>query len=84
MRGLAGMLCPEYLSLTQVRWTQPVGVIFYGHHPGGHNLITFVRIMCAITDFNFGSVCRIHSLVGPGITYRALLRGGFVFGCDQQ
>jgi hypothetical protein len=23
----AGMLCPEYLSLTQVRWTEPVGVL---------------------------------------------------------
>ena len=39
-----------------------------------HNLIAFVRIMCAITDFNLGSVSRNHSLVGPGITYRALLR----------
>ena len=46
--------------------------------PAGHNLIAFVRIMCAITDFYLGSVSRIHSLVGPCINYLVSLRGGFV------
>ena len=34
--------------------------------------------MHAITNFNSGSVSPSHSLVGPGITYRALLMGWFV------
>jgi len=50
------MLCPDHLCLTQVRWTQPVGVIFYDHHLCGHNLIPFVRYVRTLTDFNSGSV----------------------------
>ena len=65
------MLCPEYLSLMQVRWTEPVGVIFYGQHLCGHNLITFVRYVRTLTDFNSGSVSQNCTLWGPGIRYLA-------------
>ena len=68
------MLCPDHLCLTQVRWHKPVGVIFYGHHLCGHNLITFVRYMRTLTDFNFGSVFQNCILWGPGIPYLVSIR----------